>query len=87
MADGSHITGNANVFEASFRITLLDSGGRTLFDDHVMATCGTGCRGTFDHVARYSVGKAQWGTLRVWVGSAVDGSPRDIREYPVWLTP
>ena len=81
------ITGNANVFEASFRVAILDGSGRTLVDEHAMATCGTGCRGTFDITLRYTVSRAQWGTLRVFYGSAQDGSPQDIRDYPVWLTP
>jgi len=83
----ARITGNANVFEASFRIAILDGSGRTLVDDHAMATCGTGCRGTFDVTMRYTLSRAQWGTLRVFYGSAQDGSPQDIRDYPVWLTP
>ena len=52
-----------------------------------MATCGTGCRGTFDVTLDYNVSAAQWGTLRVYAGSAKDGSPENVREYPVWLTP
>ncbi len=83
----ARITGNANVFEASFRVAILDGSGRTLVDEHTMATCGTGCRGTFDVTLRYTVARAQWGTLRVFYGSAQDGSPQDIRDYPVWLTP
>ena len=75
------------MFEATFRIAILDGSGRTIADEHAMATCGTGCRGTFDVTVRYDVGKAQWGTLRVYYGSAEDGSPQDIRDYPVWLTP
>jgi germination protein M len=51
-----------------------------------MATCGTGCRGTFDVTLPYSVPAAGWGTLRVWEASAMDGSPQNVREYPVWLT-
>jgi hypothetical protein len=81
------VTGNANVFEATFRIAILDGGGRSLADEQAMATCGSGCRGTFDKTIRYDVGKAQWGVLRVYFGSAKDGSPQDIRDYPVWLTP
>lgn len=81
------VRGNANVFEATFRIAILDGAGRQLVDQQAMATCGTGCRGTFDVTVRYQVAKAQWGTLRVYFGSAVDGSPQDIRDYPVWLTP
>ena len=81
------VAGNANVFEATFRIALLDAAGKTLVDDMVMATCGTGCRGTFDVLLGYTVSKAQWGTLRAYNLSAQDGTPEDIREYPVWLTP
>ena len=81
------VTGNANVFEATFRIAILDGNGRSIADEQAMATCGSGCRGTFDTTIRYDVGKAQWGVLRVYFGSAKDGSPRDIRDYPVWLTP
>ena len=35
----------------------------------------------------YTVAKAQWGTLRVYDLSAKDGSPENVTEYPVWLTP
>lgn len=81
------LTGSANTFEAVFMITILDGSGRVLAEQNAMATCGTGCRGTFDETVRYDVDKAQWGTLRVWVSSAKDGSPEDVRDYPVWLTP
>ncbi len=83
----ARITGTSNVFEATFRIALLDGSRTVLVDQMAMATCGTGCRGTFDVTLRYDVPKAQWGTLRVYFGSAQDGSPQDIRDYPVWLTP
>jgi hypothetical protein len=83
----ARVTGNADVFEATFRIAILDGAGRKLADQQAMATCGTGCRGTFDVTVRYDVTKAQWGTLRTYVGSAKDGSPTDVRDYPVWLTP
>lgn len=81
------VTGSANVFEAAFLVTLLDAAGRVIEEVPVMATCGTGCRGTFDVTLRYDVARAQWGTLRVWDASARDGSPENVREYPVWLTP
>ena len=83
----ARITGNANVFEASFLAAILDGAGRQLVERPVMATCGTGCRGTFDVTLQYDVAKAQWGTLRVYVSSARDGRPEDVRDYPVWLTP
>jgi germination protein M len=83
----ARITGSANVFEATFLVTLLDGSGAVVVETQVMATCGTGCRGTFDVTLPYNVYEAGWGTLRVWDGSAKDGSPENVREYPVWLTP
>jgi immunoglobulin-like protein involved in spore germination/sporulation and spore germination protein len=83
----AHVTGSADVFEATFRIAILDGAGKVLADQQVMATCGTGCRGTFDVTVSYDVSKAQYGTLRVYNPSAQDGSPQDVRDYRVWLTP
>ena len=77
----------ANVFEATFRVRLLDANGSTLVDRQVMATCGTGCWGSFKVELDYTVNRAQYGTLRVYDRSAKDGSPENITEYPVWLTP
>jgi germination protein M len=86
-ASGGRVSGNADVFEATFRVTILDAAGTPLVDDQVMASCGTGCRGTFSTTLSYKVGKGQWGTLRAYEPSAKDGTPTNIREYPVWLTP
>ena len=83
----AHVTGNADVFEATFRISLLDATGTAIADVQVMASCGSGCRGTFDTTIPYTVGKAQYGTLRVYNPSAKDGTPQSIRDYRVWLTP
>jgi sporulation and spore germination protein/immunoglobulin-like protein involved in spore germination len=83
----AHVTGNSNVFEATFRIAILDGAGKVLADEQVMATCGTGCRGTFDVTIEYTVSKAQYGILRAYNLSARDGSPESIRDYRVWLTP
>lgn len=81
------VTGLANVFEAQFQLQVLDGRCRVLADTPVHATCGTGCWGTFDVSVPYSIATAQWGTLRVFDPSPKDGTPTDIREYPVWLTP
>ena len=52
-----------------------------------MATCGTGCRGTFDVTFSYDVAQGPVGhaarVLRIGHGR----QPEDIRDYPVWLTP
>ena len=81
------IGGLANVFEATFRVQVRDAKGGILADEQVMATCGTGCWGTFKQSVEYRVTKAQYGTLRVYEPSAKDGSPINVTEYRVWLTP
>ena len=81
------VTGTADVFEAQFRLQVLDGRRNVLIDVPVQATCGTGCRGTFDVTVRYTIPAAGWGTLRVYDLSAKDGTPADVSEYPVWLTP
>ena len=42
------VTGTANVFEAVFRINIVDWDGLIIADQRVQATSGTGTRGTFD---------------------------------------
>ena len=83
----AHVTGNANVFEATFRMSIIDAAGKTIADVGVMASCGTGCRGTFDTTIPYTVSKGQYGILRAYNLSAKDGTPESIRDYRVWLTP
>ncbi len=81
------VNGMANVFEATFRVQLRNAAGTTVVNKQVMATCGTGCWGTWKTTLSYTITKAQWGTLRVHTLSARDGTPENITEYPVWLTP
>src|SRR3954454_5628183 len=83
----AHITGSADVFEAAFRVSILDGSGKVLADQQVMATCGTGCRGTFDTMVPSTSAKCTSGTLRVYEPSAKDGKPTSIRDYRIWLTP
>ena len=87
LGNPARVTGLANVFEAAFQVAVLDGSGRTLTDEHVQASCGTGCWGTFDVTLPYANGRTQWGTLRVYDLSAKDGSPENVRDYPVWLIP
>jgi len=83
----AHVTGSADVFEATFRVSILDASGKVIADQQVMATSGSGTRGTFDTSVPYTIAKAQYGTLRVYNPSAQDGSPQDVRDYRAWLTP
>ncbi len=81
------VSGLANVFEATFRAQVIDAAGKVIADEPVMASCGTGCWGTFRQDIAYVVAKGQYGTLRVFGPSAKDGSPINVTEYRVWLTP
>jgi hypothetical protein len=83
----AHVAGLADVFEAQFRVQLLDADGAVNADSPVMASCGSGCWGTFAIDLPYSVAEAQYGTLRAFDSSAKDGSPVDVVTYRVWLTP
>jgi spore germination protein GerM len=86
LSNPGDVRGTADVFEATFRVAILDGSGASIVDRQVMASCGTGCRGTFAVSLPHSVAKAQWGTLRVYDLSAKDGTPENSRDYPVWLT-
>ena len=87
LGNPARIDGVANVFEGVFQVRILDGGGRELWAGPPMASCGSGCWGTFSMTTGYRVAKAGWGTLRVFERSAKDGSPTNTTEYPVWLTP
>jgi sporulation and spore germination protein/immunoglobulin-like protein involved in spore germination len=87
LGNPARIAGLTRVFEATFRIRLIDAAGSTLADQQVMASCGSGCWGSFDLTLAYAVRTPQWGTLRIYNPSAKDGRPEDVREEPVWLTP
>jgi hypothetical protein len=81
------ISGTADVFEAVVSIAILDEHRNTVASSFTMATCGTGCRGTYTTDIRYHVGTRQPGTIRVYEVSAKDGSPLHVVEIPVILTP
>lgn len=86
LANPARVTGLANTFEATFQVRIANEAGRALASGPVMATCGTGCWGTFDVTISYDVASAGWGTLQVYELSAKDGSVVNRTEYPVWLT-
>ena len=81
------IAGTSDVFEAVVSIEILDENGDTVASTFTMATCGTGCRGSYSTDVGYGVETRQPGTIRVYEVSAMDGSPIHIVEIPVMLTP
>ena len=87
LGNPAHIAGLANVFEAQFLVRILDAGGSSLAEGPVMATCGTGCWGTFDETFPYAVQATAPGRLQAYELSEVDGSIVNLTEYPVTLSP
>ena len=79
------VSGLSNVFEAVSQVMLTDDDGEPLFEDRVMATCGTGCWGEWEIEIPYEIERDQFGALIVWEFSAKDGSRIHIREYPLQL--
>jgi hypothetical protein len=79
------IEGNADVFEATVSIDVLDSAGKPIVRTFTTATCGTGCRGTFSKAVRFAVDTTQPGTIRVYESSAEDGTPINVVDIPVTL--
>lgn len=82
---GVVIEGTANTFEATFLLRLTDSAGAVLYDHFVMATSGTGTRGTFSQVITFPTAATGAATLRVWEASAKDGSDINIVSFPLSL--
>ena len=79
------IRGNADVFEATVSIDILDSAGKTVVRTFTTATCGTGCRGSFSKAVRFAVDTSQPGTIRVYESSAENGKPINVVDIPVTL--
>jgi hypothetical protein len=80
------ITGTANTFEASFVLNVVDGEGLIVYDEPVMATSGTGTRGTFDVTATFEVPRAGVGAVIVFELSAKDGSQINVVEVPVRIS-
>ena len=81
------VSGIANVFEAVFFIEIRDAEFQTRPAERVMASCGTGCWGTFDVTIPYDAVRMHPGNLVTYHLSAMDGSIEDLRSYPVTLVP
>ena len=81
------ISGNANVFEATVSMRIADENGKVLAEDFATATCGTGCRGTYEKSVAFEVDKRQPAFVEVYSASAEDGSPMFVIRIPVTLSP
>ncbi|TML89569.1 MAG: hypothetical protein E6G08_05040 [Actinobacteria bacterium] len=85
VASPLRIAGTANAYEATFQAELLDASGAVLVHKMVMATSGSGQRGTFEETLPYTGGGA--GKLVVYEDSAANGSRIHQVEIPLELRP
>jgi hypothetical protein len=83
----AHLVGLTEVFEAQFLVRILDAGGNTIVAQSVMATCGSGCWGTFDETIPYPATVTGAGRVQAYELSEVDGSIVSLTDYPVMLNP
>jgi hypothetical protein len=81
------VAGEADVYEATVSIRILDATNNVVADTFTTATCGTGCWGEFREKVRFSVGSEQSGVIEVFEASADDGSPTQVVRIPVTLVP
>jgi hypothetical protein len=79
----ARMRGTANTYEATFRIEIADSDGRIVASQIVMATSGSGTRGTFDVTVPYAATRSGSGEIITSTESAKDGSRIIISETPV----
>ncbi|MFA4964430.1 MAG: GerMN domain-containing protein [Thermoleophilia bacterium] len=76
------ISGTANTFEAQFFARVRDAAGRSLVNQSIMATSGSGTRGTFNEAITFSTDSARV-TLELYESSAADGRPVNVVRIPL----
>jgi germination protein M len=81
------IQGTADAFEATFAVRIVDGAGRVLREQVVMASTGSGERGTFAASVPFTVHTPQNGALLAFEYSAADGSITHLVRVPLRLEP
>lgn len=92
-ASGARVTspvrvrGSANVFEAVLFVEVTDWDGKVVATRRVLASSGTGTRGTFDVKIPYQVDREGPGEIVVHSASPKDGSRVNVVETLVTVAP
>jgi Sporulation and spore germination/Immunoglobulin-like domain of bacterial spore germination len=79
------VAGTADVFEAALTVRVINAHGRLLVRKHFLASCGTGCRGTYSVTLPYHLLRAQQGTVVIFDGGGKIAHPHIVR-VPVRLS-
>jgi hypothetical protein len=83
LGDTYQVSGLANVFEASLIVQVIDSAGEVVHEEPVMATCGSGCWGTFTLEIHPSLVTPGESSIRLLTYSAEDGSATNVINVPI----
>lgn len=79
------VHGTSNTFEATSQLQIVDADGRTLVDQFVTATSGTGTRGTWDVTVPFTAEPGTIISLITFEYSAKDGSMINVTEIPLMV--
>jgi hypothetical protein len=79
------VAGTADVFEAALTVRVLNERGRLLARRHILASCGTGCRGRYHVAIPYHVIRRQPGTIVILDSGGRVAHPHVVR-VPVRLS-
>lgn len=78
------VSGSSNVFEATHQLNITDPDGLILVEETVIASSGTGTRGTWSETITFGpVKRDGLGAVIVFEYSAKDGSQQNVVEIPV----
>jgi hypothetical protein len=79
------VAGTADVFEGALTVRVINERGRLLARRHILASCGTGCRGRYHVAIAYHVIRRQPGTIVILDSGGRVAHPHVVR-VPVRLS-
>ncbi|HXD70560.1 MAG TPA: GerMN domain-containing protein [Gaiellales bacterium] len=80
------VAGSADVFEAALTVRVLNERGRLLARRHILASCGTGCRGRYSVSIPYTVLRRQPGTIVIFDSGGGSVAHPHVVRVPVKLS-
>ncbi|HEX5250036.1 MAG TPA: Gmad2 immunoglobulin-like domain-containing protein [Gaiellales bacterium] len=80
------VAGSADVFEAALTVRVINARGRLLARRHILASCGTGCRGRYSVSIPYTVVRRQPGTIVIFDSGGGSVAHPHVVRVPVRLS-
>jgi len=80
------VAGSADVFEAALTVRVINERGRLLARRHILASCGTGCRGRYSVSIPYTVLRRQPGTIVIFDSGGGSVAHPHVVRVPVRLS-